>query len=265
MARLHDMTQGQVDQLLRKLAAAGLDSDAADAVMRSPELAQKWVTDLREQLKPPTPTFEQLFRSPEELYADFVAESPQFGRRFAPKQLESLRRSMPVDFTSRLDSVLVLDVWLGDLPTTFEMLWEWNQAVHGHQNTWRYDSLQSWPGKLRLLDPERYGNQPSVRWVVLDLTANRGERPKDVRNAATSPGTAVLAAAALHPEWATAINYDTVPGVWLPGLQATVPGARPWQYVPLLLWNRFFRTVYLSAHWDGLWDPDYAVPVFREL
>jgi hypothetical protein len=260
---LHDITVGDDIEFKRVLASAGFDGDMVKALLRKPQLADSWVANLREQLAPPAPTFDQLFCTPEQIFDAFVVRARDRKWTFSDEQLQQLREAMPTLHKNSLTSVLTLDIWLGDLPTTFEELWSWNKDVHA--KTWRYDGLKSDKRHLRLLDSKCYGNQPSAKWVVLDVTANRGQAPKDVREPANSPAFAVLAAAVLHPEWPKAINYDTIPGVWLPGLEATVPGWDAWRYVPILHWYEFDHGLDLRAYWDDYRYSDYAVPVFREL
>lgn len=268
MARLHDVTVGKFDQFKRVLADADLDSELVDFVVKRPELACKWVADLREQLNPPAPVFDPKFRrlfsdTPSVLEA-FLVRNKQRNWGFTGEQIDALR-NQAIELTSSLNQVITLDIWLGDLPTTFEELWSWNVAVHGADGTWRWDGLRSDEKHLRLLDATRYGNQPSARWVVLDLTANHRRAPKDVRDPANSAGLQLLSASALHPAWVPAIDYDAVLSVWLPGLQVTVPGMDAWQGVPILHWGQFDRTVDLYADWAAYTRPSYSVPVVREL
>lgn len=212
-------------------------------------------------LAPPVPTFENLFRTPEQLFEAFKARNTERKWGFSDEQIRQLCEQIPTLHKSTLQRLLTLRIWLGELSFTFEELWSWNKDVH--DATWRWDYLKSDKKHLRLLDGKLYGKQLSVEWVVIDVTTNRGEAPKDVRNPSTSPDVEIFAAAALHPDWPKAINYDTIPGVWLPGLQATVPGGDAWGHVPVL--RRHDRKVHLHAGWDDGRLSYYAVPVFREL
>lgn len=213
---------------------------------------------------PPAP---QIFSTPQEILARFTYYAiHQGGWDIGEGWIKQLEDSMPADHVSTLDHLLTLDVWLGDLPTTFEALAGWieyeqRQAGNGF---WRWDGLHSDTEYLRLLNPKRYSDRYSVRWVELDMTANRGSRPKDVRNE-SSAGLQVMTAFAVHPAYPPAIDYETIPGAWATGLQLTGPGYEAWTLVPILYWDRRYRKVDLNAYWDGNRDGDYAVPVCGEL
>lgn len=211
---------------------------------------------------PPVP---QVFSTPEEILGRF---SYYAGFQDWPVTdlLDQLKQTMPTDHVSSLDHLLTLDVWLGDLPTTFEALAGWikHEQKIIDNGYWRYDGLKSDAEHLRLLNPDRYGKEPSVKWVELDMTANRGSAPKDVRGD-DSAGLQVLSAFAAHPAYPPAIDYETIPGAWAAGLQANVPGSEAWADVPILDWNGIDREVGLGASWDDDRSDDYAVPVVREL
>ncbi len=195
----------------------------------------------------------------------FVARNNERGWGFTREQISTLEVSMPADAVSRLDDMSSLEIWLGDLPTTFEELWAWNVHVHG--SAWRYDGLKSDSQHLRLLDPEQsYSSQLSARWVKLDITANRGQTSEDIDDSMGYPGLAVLAAAALQPIWLPAIDRDGLLGVWLFGLLAMIPGEHAWRNVPLLFWDHGSHDeVGLHARWSGHRRRDCTVPVFKKL
>ncbi len=211
---------------------------------------------------PPVP---QIFSTPQEILGHFAFYAGNQGWPVA-NLIDQLTEQMPTDHVSSLDHLLTLDIWLGDLPTTFEALAGWieYQSRQAGNGFWRWDSLKSGAKQLRLLNPDRYGDEPSVKWVELDMTANRGSRPKDVRDK-SSAGLQVMTAFAVHPAYPPAIDYDTIPGAWAAGLQANIPGNEAWTNVPILYWYRTYREVSLSAARDGGRDSDYAVPEVREL
>jgi len=265
MTRLYDIPHGQILQFERLLVDRGdLKGEEVEAILRQPELVDAMVTALREQLAPP------LFCTPEEILARFTFYAGNQGWPVT-NLIDQLTEQMPTDHVSSLNSVLALDVWLGDLPTTFEALAGWikheqHQAGNGF---WRYDGLLSDAKHLRLLNPDRYGTEPSVRWVKLDMLAHwdkrNGTRPRDVRDSSKSAGLQVMTAFAVHPAYPPAIDYETIPGAWLPGLQATIPGSEAWTLLPILYWNGDDREVGLGAYWDDDRYRFYAVPEFREL
>jgi len=212
---------------------------------------------------PPIP---QIFSTPQEILGHFAFYAGNQGWPVADL-IDQLEQTMPADHISSLDHLLTLDVWFGDLPTTFEALAGWigYQSRQAGNGFYRYDGLKSDAKHLHLFDSkQRYGKTPSVRWVELDMTANRGSRPKDVRDRA-SAGLQVMTAFAAHPAYPPSIDYDTIPGAWAAGLQATIPGYAAWTGVPILCWNGTNRRVSLHAFWDDSRYGYCAVPVVREL
>lgn len=206
-----------------------------------------------------------LFSTPQEILARFAFYAGNQG--LPPVVLAQLEESLPADHVSSLNGMLAPDIWLGDLPTTFEFLVGWlqyeqRQAGNGY---WRWDGLKSDTKHLRLLDPDRYGKEPSGRWVELDMLAKRGNSPKEARDPAKSAGLQVVSAFAANPAYPPAIDYDTIPGAWAAGLQAKPPENRDWQGVPILGWRGFYRQVGVSADWDYGRHSHYAVPEVREL
>jgi hypothetical protein len=160
-----------------------------------------------------------LFSTPPEILAMFVSYA---GFRAWPVTglPDHLHEQMSTDHVSSPERVLTLDVWLGDLPTTFESLAAWigfEQRQLG-RGFWRYYGLKSDAKHLRLLNPGRYGKKPSVRWVEVDLTANweiqKGVVPHDVRDPETSAGLQVMTAVAVHPAYPLAIDGKTIPLVF---------------------------------------------------
>lgn len=149
---------------------------------------------------------------------------------------------------------------------TFDALWE--IAASRQPDSFRGPRMLSGPKHLRLLAGIEH--KPGLRWEVINLGANQGKAPKDVRSPATSPHAGVLATAAHHPEYVRSQNGNGVPRLWLPGYQVNVDddndvvdGGDPWRSVPCLSWNWINREVGLDVYWDDIPFPDYAVPVLR--
>jgi hypothetical protein len=212
------------------------------------------------------PSVPAIFSTPQEILGYFVFYAGNQGWPVTGL-INQLTEQMPTNHVSTLDHLLTLDIWLGDLPTTFEALAGWikyQQAQIGN-GFWRWDNLKSGVEQLRLLNPKRCGKKPSVKWVELDMTANRGSCPKDVRDPKVSAGLQVMTAFAVHPNYPPSIDYDTIPGARMAGLQATIPGYEAWAHVPVLYWVRSNREVSLHASWDDRRYDYYAVPVCREL
>ncbi|HTE57833.1 MAG TPA: hypothetical protein VK694_03730 [Verrucomicrobiae bacterium] len=157
---------------------------------------------------------------------------------------------------------LSVDIWLGDLQTTYIELWLWMCDVHRY---WPVDTVSSGADQLRLLDVGRYGAEPEVKTVELDLGGywtpqHRCQHsPESVRHPDTSPGLEVLAAAALHPEWLVRMGTKMVPRVWLPGLQVNDSSQPEWSGVPVLDWHRD-RAPYVGAESGWIVSPARAIP-----
>jgi len=171
---------------------------------------RNWATPTTQPVVGPS-----LFSTPQEIVAKFVFYA---GFRAWPVTalLDDVHQQVPTEHVSNVHKVLTLDVWLGDLPTTFEELASWigyGQRQIG-RGFWRYYGLKSDVKHLRLLDPKRYGEKPSVRWVELDLAANwdtkNGVAPNDARDPKTSAGLQVMTAFAVHPAYPLAIDGKTI-------------------------------------------------------
>lgn len=262
MASLYEITKGEDVELYRVLSQAGADAELARSIIRRPELATMMISAVRELLAP------SMFSTPQEVFDRFVGyANEQNWPFFGTDQIEELHQRMPISHTSSIDRLLALDIWLGDLPNTFQALAGWiahEQSKVGN-GFWRWDKLKFDSEHLRLLNPDRYGDKPSVHWVELDMTANRGTRPKDVRNPEKSAGLQVMSAFAAHPNYPPTIDYDKTPGAWAAGIQVTIPGEGAWADVPILGWGSGGREVDLGAGWDGRRHGGCAVPVVREL
>jgi len=72
-------------------------------------------------LVPPVPA---IFSTPQEILGYFALFASNHGRLGA-SMLSQLEQTMPTNHVSSLDHLLTLDIWLGDLPTTFEALAGW--------------------------------------------------------------------------------------------------------------------------------------------
>lgn len=157
-------------------------------------------------------------------------------------------------------AVVILDVSLADVATTFDTAW--NLAKSVQPNQWRWGRLLSDSDHLRLLAGKTH--QRGLRWRIVDLGANTNRKPIDVRSAATSPDSAILWMALYSPKWIWAQNGSTVPYVWLPGYEVSIPGYEPWTFVPDLNWDRDGRRIRLDACDAVGYDGSCAVPVVRE-
>lgn len=185
-------------------------------------------------------------RSPEHILACFEARAQERNWPFNAKHLDRLAAKRP-EIQQELLVRLNLDIWLGNLPVTFEEHWLW--ASEGRPNS-RHEGLKSDAEHLRLLHSNGYGTEPSAKWVANHLGAHwsvapaevydsdtlfSGTAPTEVADRDTLAGPELMVMCALHDEYPRIINYKTVPALWLSNLRATIPGFSPWAHVPILV------------------------------
>ena len=101
-----------------------------------------------------------------------------------------------------------------------------------------------------------------LRWVMVDFDAWRDVAPTALDPNLRLPGLSILAAAALHPQWVTAMDGRRVPYVWMPGLDLTVSPQRPWTAKPRLGYSQPTREVRLHAEEASKSHYCWAVPAF---
>ncbi|MBU1015223.1 hypothetical protein KKI17_02190 [Patescibacteria group bacterium] len=234
------------------------------------DLALNWArngealtTMLRQGLVPPEKNFSGLF-TPSKLQLEQVRQwNQERGWGFTEQDLVNL--SDPLDWPwleGKLVAV-VLDIQLDTVQQTFEEAWECIKG--GQPDSWRWDEIHADEEHLRLYSGCQH--QRGLSWKVIDLGANQDRRPLDVYGEVKPEllsHSAVLWAAALHPNWVQAMNGEDVPFVNIAGYQLTVPGYVSWTFVPDLYWSRVSRLVGLDARFAGSHYPSWAVPVFRE-
>jgi hypothetical protein len=160
------------------------------------------------------------------------------------------------------ETVVVLDVTLDTLQSTFEFAWEW--IKDGQESDWRWDGLSTDADKLRLLEGSDAFESYTLRWRRIKLNTNVGKKPIDVRSVQTSPGLALLFVAAQHPARVKAMDYEKRFGWFVPGIECTAPDDELWQCVPYVGFGQDDRQVELSARWYDDGNGDLSVPVFRE-
>jgi hypothetical protein len=157
-----------------------------------------------------------------------------------------------------LEVVLASPTGQADILHTVDELWE--LAAEQQEHFWRYEELKSDPKHLAFFDGIKA--KPGLRWVVIDLGANRGTAPASVRSP-NSPHVAILMAAMLHPEWVRAMDGENVPFVWIAGLKANVPWRGEWNSVPYLYFCKSEREVYFRTDRSDRRELLYAIPAFR--
>ena len=144
---------------------------------------------------------------------------------------------------------------------TFHELWR-IAASRQHAN-WRWGGYNhATDNRLRLLEGIAY--KPGLRWEVIDLGANHGQKSIDVRNLETSPHLGVLAAAALHPKWVRSMDGNDIPYVLLPGFKVNILDDDSWSDVPDLCFDRVARKLTLNYGLCNVPDSYWSVPLLRE-
>lgn len=212
------------------------------------------------------------FSSPEDIVEKFRAYAASHGWPFSEDRLKQLERETPASHVSRHDSVLTLDVWLGSLYATFEHLKAWidYESQGCYRAIWRHPTLAADPAHLRLFDSTRYGDELTVRWVELNMFANRSSPgtavPREIRAPETSAGLQVLTALALHSE----VYMQETPGenypeeVVLAGLEYGTD-MNGWVFAPMLQWMANGDVVLNGEILDSACHRDWALPEVRDL
>lgn len=147
----------------------------------------------------------------------------------------------------------------------FELYWPLiARQQHAH---WKYDKLVFDDQHIRWLKgSENETKDWRFEWQTINLGANRNTSSETVRSRTEGPlpNVGILAAAALHDEWVRQMNGGDIRYVDLLGYECTVPGFVPWQFVPILKFNRVDRKVGLDAIRCDFALPGWGVPCFAE-
>lgn len=270
---LYGMTVGRDVKFRNALDKAGFDVELANAIIDNPRLAETLVGWLREQLSPLsvdswTPVSEYKGR----LVARALERKWPLSRRI----MEPLNELESITHAGALQPVSV-EVWLGDLATTYEELWLWVveevTKLDSDYLSWRWDEelfgqKLSGSDNLRFLPVAPSLLDPKMTPVGLDLETHwdrtKGVRPCDVRTPVTAAGLELFTLLALNPQLVPRMG-DDLPHLWVPRLQVTLPGEDTWTGVPILSWLSVHSTVSLNAYWnkDHFWQ--YTIPVRRDL
>jgi hypothetical protein len=241
------------------LADANLTPPMMDALVRQPPLASGMVDWLRGRLDPP---IAHLFVPLTVQKANILRWSNQYGWGITEADFAgiSLRRS-PHDG-------LVADILMvyfpnkggvGGVRRSLESYW--TIAARNQTRSYRQDILTD-SRNLRLIREVDY--RPGIRRITIDLAANwdysNGTRPVDVHSS-SSASAEVLAAAAHFPNWVRAMDGISIPYVWLPGYQITLPGGPAYGSVPYLDFYRLTGQIVLHANPETARDRSWACPV----
>lgn len=209
--------------------------------------------------RPSRPAPSMAFRTPEQMCSAFMLRSALRNWPFTMADFEVLLEKMPTRLESQIDSVITLDIWLGDLSRTFNELWHW---VSGTYPRVERTSSMSDTEPMRLVH-DRYGREPSVRWGVLNLIAGGmqdypgGRAAKDARDE-NAAGLQVLTAAALHGDWPRDFQVR-LPGIELTGERWLTSG------VPDLIWTSTYDYLSLGVMTSTYPDNLSTLPTFERL
>lgn len=198
------------------------------------------------------------FRTPEQMCQAFMSRSTLRNWPFSIVDFGVLLDTMPKGLQSEMRSVITLDIWLGNLPKTFEELWCWIHNVYpGAERT---SSLSDTEPMHLVCD--RYGEKPSVCWGKLNLLSGGsqnfpGTAAEDVRGESAA-GLQVLTAAALHGDWPRDFPVR-LPGIRLTGERWLTGG------VPDLIWTSTYGHLSIGAMSSTYPDNLSALPTFERL
>ncbi len=240
-----------MSEFVRALIAAGLDNEAVLAILRSPEMANTWVAQLKSSLTPP------LFVSPEQQLQNVRM---WWGGFFYDNQYRYVEEQM-----ARLaPPVEPLVAWVlvphfNNVGQTFD--WLWKQAVTIHAKHRRWPELKSDSEHLKLLDAVEF-TPNCLTWELIDFGAHVNCRPNEV-SGSDSAEFGLLAAACHHKEWAMSqgktVNGTFVPFVNLCGLRVRLSDFVSWARIPCL--RRSDAELGLRAIWVDASRPNWACPV----
>lgn len=119
-----------------------------------------------------------------------------------------------------------------------------------------YPTLSQHSRCLRLIDglahPADMVGRPVLRWERISFDTNVGKSPRSLRGPAISPHAGILAAIALHKEWAGQIGSD-FPALWLPGYMFDVRDRGRFSYAPIVR-KGIYRNISLDQE-----DSDYGI------
>lgn len=180
---------------------------------------------------------------------------------FGKEQYDALQATTPKESGEWPNRVLVPDVWLGDLASTFAELLRW--VVEVHPGTVCEPTVQSQDMRLAY---QSYGNQPTLGWGFLDLDLNIGDGVDPERyyrsaleaQSEYAAGLSVLVALAMYPDFPRDLPVR-LPGIRLTGASLPVEG------VPALMRSSilgYLSIGQMSAHFP---DSRYTLPTFTRL
>jgi hypothetical protein len=233
MASYSQTPTGRTAELQRLLGERGLDSFLVDAALGEPALVSQMLATLRILARTAYASPADLFRGNKDVYDAFMARAKWSKWGFTQGQFKQLRSEMPPLDTVDITGVISLEVWLGDLQRTYHELDCWST---GRDPRLPIDGNAAW-STVRSTHRRHFGDTPTVRWVKLDLSSRLGSLVElgmaEVPRCAS--GYAVLATAALHPEWFYAQGGLDRPCVWVPSIEAVIleDSSLPTRYTPL--------------------------------
>lgn len=265
---------GDLVQSLRKLQEDGVSPAEFAAIGKDPAvcatvvevLKRKVVVSVKKTVATIAVKANTLFATPEEQIERILAINEAVWKDSAitaeairalgdpPECLES-------DKNGLYCVALVYDT--GSVPKTFKRNWEACVHIHTPQGVWQWNEFLFTPQGVR----QRTNALPrptGLRWVVAELgRQHKGKRVCEARTMldevkCMGMGAELPLIAALHPEWAKAMNGDDIPFVDAPDLEVAPGGQGEFDHAPFLYFYRDGRQVYLYAHEVGYPDSRYG-------
>ena len=261
VARLHDVRYGDIEQLIRQLGGSGLDARLIRRLNRDSQLREWWIKALREHISSPRTLEIEGFTPTAEVAQRLMTRSR--GRAWdlptaALIGMTSANFGAPA--SSSVEAVVVPDIWLGNFETTFRELWEWFQNVYNTPGSSCDLDLAIDSERLSPVVRDTHETVRSLRWAVVDMTANTGKAPGDC-DLRSLAGLQVLTAAILHPAWFKQVITTT--SFWLGGVKARERRSGPWTFTPMLSWH--MNTIVLGIDYSVAQRHNFVAPTFRDL
>lgn len=264
MKTLCNLELEQCYRLLTRFHEAGLTPELARDVLNNPDLAKAAVA----ALKALWVKTHNLFTPVEDQLRLVSAHNDRCSWGFTEDDFRKAEENIPIWPEKRLVAVTLVP-YLDDVQATFAALCGvvtyYSESFYGAS-----DELEYWNDRFNQYDPEHLRlfadiQHPGkcLRWEVIDLGANRGEKIPYVHDAKTMPHAGIIAATAFHSGWRYAMNGDDIPYVCALGYACAVSNDRSWQRMPCVGFTDSYEGVWLGTkRRNDRFNSDWSAPVF---
>jgi hypothetical protein len=255
-ASLSNCTDGEITQFKTMMAQAGLTPDMVRLINKRPDIAKGMV--MSAALQEALGLVQGMFLPPDKQIEAMKAFSKEHGWGYKEDDFQRAQESIPAWPDKWLTAVVLVPHMDRSLERTFFQLWGClNRQCPANINFPLSNMRPYWPDRNADL---------GLRWETIDLGSCLNATPNDARST-RNPSVGIIAAALLHPVWASAMDGKRVPYVWLPGydaLHVSEEGAK-WVAMPRLRRDRQ-GALQLESELSMRRDPSiiegFAVPRF---